>query len=268
MKGIEHDYIIEDDMVDPKYYCAFDRKVIKNAMNKKYKKGEKKLLKIIVKDRETGHQKCIDIPKERENDNDIKNLKAGMIVVYQEEVGMKPEVVKIVKIVDDRPTTPPPYWTPYPRQKGLGYLQARCLVNYPRGAGKVTFSKKFLEERIKQNEEIEARKEYRDKPYFLVRLDPVKGQPDGKENLDKIKFPCWVVYKYFVTGKHRIGMLVTGSPGTGFEYQLIDMMEQVPVNEVCTVFRGKDLKKLLDKFYSVEVVKGESQLWKVGKFDV
>lgn len=332
---------IEDDMLDPKYYCAFatcikgmeakldikavkkgwdvigyqwnekercslsnqkaepmkvnrinteglvgfevfEPKVISSAINKKwfwnkkYKKGEKKLLKIIIKNRVTGKQKCVNIPKENENHISVKNLRVGMVVYYCEFPGTKPEFVEIVKIVNDKPLGHtlrgmPPYWTPYPWQKGLGHLQAQSIV-YPKGAGRATFAKQYPRTIEKIREYAEGRKAlkgYKDKPYFSVRLDPIKGQPDGKENLEKIKFPCWVVYRGLENGKDKIGMLVTGMPGVEpMEYQLIDMMEQVPVDEVCTIFRDKDLKKLLSRFYSVEVIKGESQCWKVGRFNV
>ena len=252
------------------YYCAFYNKfkpkmAIGYGEWKCFKKikGEKKLLKIIVKNKETGYQKCIDIPKERENGTDIKCLKVGMTVYYLEKMGMQPELVEIVKIVDDRPKgavfseyVPPLTWNPW-RFAG-------------RRAGRATGMKGFIEDVVKKREEIKERSEYQKKPYFNVRLDPIKGRNDGIENLKKMKFPCWIVYKMGKDFKHKIAMLVTGCPGltSAVEYQLIDMMEQVPIGEVCTMWRDTDLGKLMERLYSWEVVKGESQLWKIGKFNI
>lgn len=237
-----------------------DRKFKESLENKI--KGEKKLLKIIVKNKETGEQRCVDIPKEREQDSDIVNLKVGMTVYYQAKMGCRPELVEIVKIIDttqgvvfrqyDGGLAPYPNWNPW---------------TYARRAGRATFTREYLDKLREQNEERQDRKEYRKKPYFLVRLDTMRGTDVGEENLEKIKFPCWVTYRYTELGKDRIGMLVTGSPGTGLEYQLIDMMKQVPVGDVCTEFRDTDLKALMDKC-NIKVIKGESQLYKIGRFNV
>jgi len=238
-------------------------------------KGEEKVLKIIIKYKDTGIQECVDISEERENDSDIKKLKVGMEVNYVRKKDLSIHPVEIVKIVNSRPLakTLPGNWTPYPWQEGLGYLQAQCL-NYPRRAGRATLAKKFLKDLVEQNEEREERKKYREKPYFLVRLDPIKGTDDGEENLEKMKFPCWVTFSYGTNGKEYIGQLITGYPARDpssfertFEYQLVDMMEQVPVGEACTVNRNTDLKELMKRFH-IKVIKGQTQCWKIGGFNV
>lgn len=286
MRGKEYHAVVYseysgDTVIDEQDRCLID-KVHKEGLgnwnctgnwlefeNLKFKnKGKEKLLKIIVKNKETGEQKCINIPKERENDSDVKALKVGMTVNYLEKVGYFPELVEVVKIVDDRPKAKgtvfdyimPIHW------HNMGDVRSM----YPRRAGR-NFSQKFWDDIKKMREERkeleEAKKEYQERPYFNVKLDPIKGQSDGKENLEKMKFPCWCVYKYREDGKHRIGMLVTGFPKSTLEYQLIDMMETVDAKNCCTLYRDTSLEKLMKKCH-IEIVKGEAQLWKVGQFDI
>ena len=282
LRGKSYTYVIEDDManisaesikeawktieeeMEDKWYCIFAKD--ENVPNPFYKfkkiKGEKKLLKIIVKNKETGIQKCVNIPKERENDDDIKCLKVGMVVLHRKDISIIPEIVEVVKIVGDRP-------------KGAVFSEYDSSVypltwnpcSYARRAGRVTYTKEYLDACRQIREEIKTRDGYQKKPYFNVRLDPIKGSSDHQENLEKIKFPCWCVFRYPSFGKDKIGMLVTGMPQWTLEYQLIDMTEQVSVNDVCTMFRDTDLKALMDK-RNIEIIKGESQLWKIGKFNI
>ena len=218
------------------------------------------MLKVIVKNKETGIQKCIDIPKERENDTDIKALKVGMTVYHLEKMGMQPELVEVVKIVDDRPlakTLPGEFtWNPF---------------SFAGGAmGRASAIEKFAKKAQQARERARVTEEYQKKPYFNVKLDPIKGSSDHQENLEKIKFPCWCVYRYPLGGKDEIGMLITGLKALtiDIEYQLIDMMKQVPGKGTCnTIFRDTNLKALMEKC-NIEIIKGESQLWKMGKFNV
>ena len=93
----------------------------------------------------------------------------------------------------------------------------------------------------------------------------MKGKTDHKENLEKMKFPCWVTYRTACGRKKHLGQLVTGYPKDTVEYQLIKMEKQVCVGQCCTVWRDTDLAKLMTDF-EIEVIKGETQCWKIGKF--
>ena len=224
-------------------------------------KGEKILLKIIVKNKETGKKECINIPKEMQNNLTIKALKPGM---YLGKGGC--EYVEIAKIVDNRPKArevvlPLPF-NPYHgiplRFNPWSYWgSGRC-------AEKSTSMKEYIKNAIEIREE---RKKYQERPYFNVKLDPIKGRSDGKENLEKMKFPCWCIWRCSTLDKHHIGMLVTGFPNNKLEYQLIDVGHQSEINACCSVDRNVSLEKLITR-WNVEVIKGESQLWKVGNVNV
>ena len=223
-------------------------------------KGEENLLKIIVKNIETGKQKCIDIDKDKEIDPVIGKLKVGMKVYYLEKMGKPFEFVEVVKIVGKKPEPfiPPPF--PWQYDPFMYWNSRRAM--------KTTFTTKFWEDIKEMREAKKAKEEYEKKPYFNVKLDIMKGKADHKENLEKMKFPCWVTYGWADCSKKRhLGQLVTGYPKDRVEYQLICMEKQVGVGDCCTVWREYDLEKLM-KNYDIEVIKGETQCWKIGKFNV
>jgi len=158
---------------------------------------------------------------------------------------------------------PMPYnFKPYPWQMG------NWLFSTPRGAMKTTLTKKYLDDCRQIRLEHKEVEKYNKKPYFLARLDTIKGRPDGKENLEKMMFPCYVIFRMSESGEDKLGQLVTGfpSPHNFIEYQLIDLSKQVEKYNCCTINRDKDLGKLMSKYY-IEVIKGEAKMYKVGKFN-
>ena len=274
-----------DDMT--KYQRAVNkiRSKILHILNEK---GENKMLKVIVKNIETGKHHCIDMPLAQAET--YKNLKVGTTVQYYDGKGMDFETTKIEKLIDTdcdkmhkmRPGCAPkgtvfsefantpgmvfpmPYnFKPYPWQMG------NWLFSTPRGAMKTTLTKKYLDDCKQIRAEHKAREEYQERPYFLARLDTIRGKPEGKENLEKMMFPCYVIWKGNDEDQDKLGQLITGFPSTkiGTQYQLINLTRQVSVGQCCTVDRSVDLKELMDKWF-IEVIKGETQMWKIGGVNV
>jgi len=211
------------------------------------------VIKIILKNVETGKHHCYEIEEGKERG--LESLKVGHIVQYYDGKSSDWETCKIEKIIDNRPGLSPsavvysefaslPYgWNPW-----------YCA----RGAGKNTVFNIWNDKEIK---------EYNKRPYFLARLDTIKGKPEGKENLKEIMFPCYVMWKYSEFDKDHLGQLVTGFPNSHLEYQLIDLSRQVPANECCSIDRNEDLEYLMDRWF-IEVIKGETQMWKIGQVSV
>jgi len=230
------------------------------------------MLKVIVKNIITGKKHCMDMPLTVAET--YKNLKVGQTVQYYDGKDATWEACKIEKLVDGRPKeviyNPYPYTALYAqRDKADPLYYAWNPFWFGRRAGRATLSKAPLEWMKQRHKESKEKKEYQKKPYFLARLDTIEGNPDGKENLEKMMFPCYVIFRMDKEGKDKVGQLVTGNPPPHIqtEYQLIDMSYQVDVNSCCTIGRSHDLKWLMDKYF-IEVVKGEAQLQKVGKVNV
>ena len=270
---------------------------------KEKERGEK-MLKIIMKDKETGIQECFDVPKERQNDSIIKGLKPGMVVGFKSDFSTRAQVVEIVKIVKIVKIVPKPKGVVFSEYAKIPFdfkpwqeacyniryskLPKRFSWVYPRGAGRsygVADAIKFRNETMQRIKDAEAKKRaqvtkekeakerkiFRYRPYYKIITESVKGKDEGKDNLEKMKFPCWVT---FIQNKEeKLGMLVTGFPDFKdiacliMEYQLIDMTEQRNQNSCCTVQRNRKLKVLMDRFH-IEVAKGETKVRKVGEFNV
>ncbi|PKP62220.1 hypothetical protein CVT91_00080 [Candidatus Atribacteria bacterium HGW-Atribacteria-1] len=215
------------------------------------------MLKIFIKNKETGKQRCIDIPKERWENLNIKTLKEGKILYYQAYWWEAPELVEIVKIIDTRPKSKP-WWFTLPWYAQM-YQPLSINSTFERIMKDLDLS--FPAPNPEGSKE---RAKYNERPYFNARLDLIKGESDGKENFEKMKFPCLVVYKD-CNGNH-LGMIVTGFPKVmgKLEYQLINIERQEPQTSCCTIFRRNSLEELM-KICPFEVIKGEIQLWKVGK---
>ena len=225
------------------------------------------MLKIILKNIETGWYHCYPVKKEWESE--AKKLKVGQIVQYHHKNGLDWEMCKVEKIIVGNPP---------PKVKGVTFsefcappfnpgLLPRYLWCYPRKAGRATLTKKYLDDCRQIRLEHKEVEKYNEKPYFLARLDTIKGKPDGKENLEKMMFPCNVIWKNTSLDTDHLGQLVTGFPNTDLEYQLIDLGRQVPIDECCTVDRNVDLKTLMDRWH-IEVIKGETQMYKIGGVNV
>ena len=263
---------------------AIEREINENVQKHiNNNKGEKKvrtiypeLEKIIFKNVETGWYHHYPVTKE--NESEARKLRVGQMVKFIPKHGMFSELCRVEKIIFKKPelkgTSPkgvvfsefanmPEDYLPYSYPFTPG-----SLWHYPRKAGKNTATcaptPPWYLGRFLKSKEIE---EYDKKPYFLARLDTIKGKPDGKENLDKMMFPCYVIFRAYSKNNDALGQLVTGYPNGKLEYQLINLSRQVPSNQCCTVDRNTDLKVLM-KRWSIEVIKGETQMWKVGGFNV
>jgi len=272
-------------------------------------KGENKMLKVIVKNIETGKHHCIDMPLAQAET--YKNLKVGTTVQYYDGKGMDFETCKVEKLIDTdkyaqsdmanalnygwvsqkgKPPRPgcapketvfsefantpgkvfsmpmPNPWQKYFYDNIITPRNAmKTLWLYPRKAGKNTMAD-YVADAQKITKE---KKEYQERPYFLARLDTIRGKPEGKENLEKMMFPCYVIWKGNDEDQDKLGQLITGFPSTkiGTQYQLINLTRQVSVGQCCTVDRSVDLKELMDKWF-IEVIKGETQMWKIGGVNV
>lgn len=105
-------------------------------------------------------------------------------------------------------------------------------------------------------DEREKLKEFHKRPYFKTTVEIVKGKPQGKENLKKIKFPCYCSYVNFP------GLRELGQINKGRNYELFHVGKQGETNYVDGSFQT--LKGLM-KVYNIEILKGELKLWKVVK---
>ena len=286
---------------DLDYLLTYQNAFMMGKRVKKIIKERGSMLKIIMKDKETGVQECFDVPKERQNDSIIKGLKPGMVVGFKSDFSTRAQVVEIVKIVKIVPKPKGVVFSEYaktpfdffPWQEACynirySKLPKRFSWVYPRGAGRsygVADAIKFRNETMQRIKDAEAKKRaqvtkekeakerkiFRYRPYYKIITESVKGKDEGKDNLEKMKFPCWVT---FIQNKEeKLGMLVTGFPDFKdiacliMEYQLIDMTEQRNQNSCCTVQRNRKLKVLMDRFH-IEVAKGETKVRKVGEFNV
>lgn len=142
------------------------------------------------------------------------------------------------------------------------------IIGYPKGAGRVFMYDEYLrdhlarvarcEERSKLIHAIDEReklKEFHKRPYFNVVVEEVKGKPLGKENLEKIKFPCYCSYE--CNGSEWVGTL-----DRDFEYYYLNSMNTQ--KDFNTVDKRAILRDLMDR-YKIEILKGELRLWKVAK---
>jgi len=289
---------------DLDYMLTYQNAFMMGKRVKKIIKERGSMLKIIMKDKETGIQECFDVPKERQNDSIIKGLKPGMVVGFKSDFSTRAQVVEIVKIVKIVKIVPKPKGVVFSEYAKMPFdfkpwqeacyniryskLPKRFSWVYPRGAGRsygVADAIKFRNETMQRIKDAEAKKRaqvtkekeakerkiFRYRPYYKIITESVKGKDEGKDNLEKMKFPCWVT---FIQNKEeKLGMLVTGFPDFKdiacliMEYQLIDMTEQRNQNSCCTVQRNRKLKVLMDRFH-IEVAKGETKVRKVGEFNV
>ena len=226
---------------------------------KKYK-GEKSLLKIILENVETKTKACFDVPESSKNS--YENLKIGDTVYYVGDTSLKPAICKIIKLVD--PEAKKKLLNPF-FGFPMGFRPYKWqLPLMPRGAGRNTamFGVTKMKDIIKDAEaKKKAMADFTDRKYFNVRLDFVKGRLGFSESYDKIQFPCWCLFK--TMDEYKIGMLVTGFPRGEYEYQLLNMTRQENTKTCTTVKRSKSLEELMES-YKIEIIKGETQCWKVG----
>ena len=129
---------------------------------------------------------------------------------------------------------------------------------YHRKAGKNIGYQIAMEE--KKRREKKAISEFRRRPYFKTIIEEVKGKPRGKENLDRIKFPCWCSYSD--CGKRHIGIINRRYSW----YMLFNIDKQLSQPKSNAVGDDNDLEKLM-KDYDIEILKGELKLFKeVGEY--
>lgn len=94
--------------------------------------------------------------------------------------------------------------------------------------------------------------ELRSRPYFKTIITRVKGKSSRGENLERIKFPCWCIYK--IRGIENIGQLNKVHQC----YNLYYVGEQGEENFIDGAYT---LKGLMDN-YDIEILKGELHLWR------
>jgi len=216
-------------------------KIKKLKEEKKVRTIYPELEKILLKNVNTGW--FYHYPVNKENESEARKLRVGKLVQYHHKNGLDWELCRVEKIIFKKPEL---------KVKGTVFSEFAHVYPY-----------------ICSLIEDKKIKEYNEKPYFLARLDTIKGKPDGKENLEKMMFPCYVIWRENDNGQDKLGLLVTGfpPPRQGTEYQLIDIQNQVAVDRCCTVNRNTNLKELMKRWH-IEVVKGFAQLYKIGRVNV
>jgi len=143
-----------------------------------------------------------------------------------------------------------------------GIEKPNIVFSYHRKAGKnIAYEiMKAKEEQAKRVEKmVLARKlkEFHRKPYLSVTLEEVKGKKQGKENLEKIEFPCYC--SYWCNGHRWKGQI-----NRDFDYYyLISMNTQKDYN---VISKRINLETIMDE-WDIEILKAEVKLWKeVGEY--
>jgi len=221
----------------------------------KKKKGEKNLkliMKVILKGKLDGKGKQFNITTENEGryKSFLDEVKVGASVMCFHRC--KLTEYYIFKKIDYRKNTP----------KGKEGRAVFNISSYLPELWSGSIMKKMKELSDEMDNKKEQRKN-RKRAYWKTTVDVIPGEEEIKENPEKMKFPCHITYSYY--GKRKVGMLITGFPNSVVEYQLVKTQEQSDLDGVCTIRRSTDLKELMD-MYDIEVVKGETKVWKVGKF--
>ena len=227
-------------------------------------KGEKKLnlMKIIMKKVVGGKGKQFNITTENEDryKGFMTDLKPGARVGYVDRCEMTEYVV--FKIIDYRKNLPigkmghAIFHTPYQ----VPFQPIKAMIPQLWTATVMSEMRKDFD--LRNEKEIEKNKK---RAYWKTIVDVIPGKEDIRENPNAVKFPCHVSYR-MGTVRH-IGMLITGYSGQ-LEYHLIMSQEQTKLaGGCCTLKRDTNLDKLM-RDYDIEILKGETRVWKVGKFNV
>ena len=116
-------------------------------------------------------------------------------------------------------------------------------------------TKEEKERRVREKKELAK---LRQRPYFRTMVDIVRGKPLGKENLEKIKFPCYCEYRTNY-GKFLGEINSSFTMGCGQEY-ILSCIERQGCTSI--VERSKSFKEMMEA-YDIEILKGELKLWKV-----
>lgn len=124
-------------------------------------------------------------------------------------------------------------------------------------------------EKEKERKEKEELSRLSKRPYFVTKVDIVKGEPEGKENLNKIKFPCYCSFNanngisgdpsksYKVHGIGRVDKTFTEG-----QIQYLLSWADHQQEDLSVICSTPSLKRLFE-IYDIEVLKGELRLWKV-----
>jgi len=114
-------------------------------------------------------------------------------------------------------------------------------------------------EKEKEAQEKQALSDFHKRPYFKTIVEEVKGKPRGKENLKKIKFPCYCSYHAGGRYGRWLGEInKSWKRGEGNRYYLSSVNEQRAYSMVDDNSSLDDLMK----DYDIEILKGELKLWK------
>lgn len=115
---------------------------------------------------------------------------------------------------------------------------------------------KSIKDNYQKNMEKWQLQELRNRPYFKIIVTKVKGKPRGKENLTKIKFPCYCNYTNYDDKRYK------GEIHRRYGwYMLFNIDKQLPLPKSNAIGDDNKLKRLIDK-YNIEILKGELKLWR------
>lgn len=276
-------------MCDYEYYCAFDTKLINKAIRSQlrkltvmskatsygywkefenlYKRGKK--LKLLILE-------GVHIKKKRQWKLERSNLEVGDRVVLDNidwriikilDIKKKPKVVTVFSEFS-APFVIPEYMKEIMKVIGkqgkVIFSHSRPGKNFMYGYMRDHLARvarcKERSKLIHLIDEREKLKEFHKRPYVKVVTEEVKGKPEGEENSDKIKYPCWCLYKIY--GQSYTGQLNCDYRGDSYVYKLYKVVDQTKGANL--IESSTSIQYLLSE-YKIEILKGELRLWKVVK---
>ena len=240
------------------------QKLWKDIIKEKRLKKERKMSILILKDRHTKKKRQYIVSSDEYKVGDIlllDNRDWKVIKVIDRGKKLQGTEHKRVTINDCKPKGAVfsefamhlKNWEIPEYMKGLlkGLEKPNMVLSYHRQAGRNT-----AYEIIKKEEARRKLSEFHKRPYLNVVVEEVKGKPQGKENLEKIEFPCYCSY---VNG----GKIYSGELNHSRYYGLFRIDKQDKYNFVDEM---SSLNHLME-VYKIQIVKAEVKLWReVGEY--